>query len=136
MSYFYEECHHLDAKICFNIGINRESGFLYKANHNFFNSITKGLEALNTMVQSNTPFLLSLVAEEVGAQPRENATSTAVDVAIIVQDQTNDPPQFSQKSYVTHLAENAPVGTALYFGDGQLTQVTDRDQVSCWFHDV
>ena len=92
-------------------------------------TVRKNLKELNSMVQSNTPFLLSLVAEEIGARPGENNTSTAVDIAIIVQDQTNDPPEFNQKSYVAHLSENAPVGTALYFGDGQLPQVTDHDQV-------
>ena len=33
-------------------------------------------------------------------------------------------------SYVAHLMENAPVGTALYFGDGQNPQVTDNDKVN------
>lgn len=35
-----------------------------------------------------------------------------------------------KNSYVAHLMENAAVGTALYFGDGQNPQVTDNDQVS------
>lgn len=35
--------------------------------------------------------------------------------------------------YVAHLMENSPVGTALYFGDGQNPQVTDNDQVYIYF---
>jgi len=102
------------------------------------------------MLRSRAPFLLTIIAEEMGTLPGESNTSSAADVAIIVEDETNDPPQFNQdrydsiksllfiiiskfdffwNSYVAHLIENAPVGTALHFGDGQNPQVTDSDQV-------
>ena len=90
---------------------------------------------------NNTPFLLSLVAEEVGALPDENNTSTMIDVAIIIRDETNDPPEFNRKSYVAYVAENAAVGTELVFsltpsaddrqtgaGAAAAAQVTDHDQ--------
>lgn len=33
-------------------------------------------------------------------------------------------------SYVAHLIENPAVGTALHFGEGQVPQVLDQDQVN------
>lgn len=33
------------------------------------------------------------------------------------------------RSYVAHLTENPSVGTALHFGEGQVPQVLDQDQV-------
>lgn len=102
------------------------------------------------MVRSKAPFLLSIVAEEIGSLSSEGNTSTKIDLAILIEDETNDPPEFNQdrytfpykntkikilknynthNRYVAHLMENSPVGTALYFGDGQNPQVTDNDQV-------
>ena len=51
------------------------------------------------MLRSRAPFLLTIIAEEMGTLPGESNTSSAADVAIIVEDETNDPPQFNQDRY-------------------------------------
>lgn len=58
--------------------------------------VRKSLSGLNQMLRSRAPFLLTIIAEEMGTLPGESNTSSAADVAIIVEDETNDPPQFNQ----------------------------------------
>ena len=50
------------------------------------------------------------------------------DIAIIVDDVINHPPQFLQKTYIASLEENALEGTALKFVGG-FDRVQDFDKV-------
>lgn len=61
--------------------------------------VRKSLKALNQMVRSKSPFLLTIVAEEMGSRMNESNTSTSVDLAILIEDETNDPPEFNQDRY-------------------------------------
>ncbi|KAI9561048.1 hypothetical protein GHT06_012004 [Daphnia sinensis] len=90
--------------------------------------VRKKLVPLNQMVRSKAPFLLTVMAEEMGSLINESNTTTTIDIALMIEDETNDPPEFNQDRFVAHLMENSPVGTALYFGDGQNPLVTDNDQ--------
>ena len=70
-------------------------------------TVRKRLADVQEMVRSGSPFLLTIVGEEEGASPSENDTRSAVDVAIIVQKETNDPPKFShQRSPMLKLLKN------------------------------
>ena len=57
----------------------------------------KKLSALNQMLHSRAPFLLTIIAEEMGAPPSEPNTTSTIDVALMIEDQTNDPPEFNQE---------------------------------------
>ena len=58
--------------------------------------VRKKLVPLNQMVHSKAPFLLTVVAEEVGNLANEGNTSTKIDLALLIEDETNDPPEFNQ----------------------------------------
>jgi len=49
------------------------------------------------MLPSKAPFLLTVIAEEMGSPPQEENTITPIDIALMIVDETNDPPQFNQK---------------------------------------
>ena len=51
------------------------------------------------MVRPNTPFLLTVMAEEVGALKNESETATSVELALLIEDKFNDPPVFNQDRY-------------------------------------
>ena len=72
----------------------------------------------NSIIQifnySNSNFLVGEFAE--------------ADIAIIVDDVINHPPQFLQKTYIASLEENALEGTALKFVGG-FDRVQDFDKV-------
>ena len=48
------------------------------------------------MVRSKAPFLLTIVAEEMGSRLNESNTTTSIDLAILIENETNDPPEFNQ----------------------------------------
>ncbi len=60
----------------------------------------KKLVPLNQMVRSKAPFLLTIMAEELGSLINEANTTTTVDIALMVEDETNDPPEFNSDRYV------------------------------------
>ncbi len=51
------------------------------------------------MVRSKAPFLLTVMAEELGSLINEANTTTTVDIALMVEDETNDPPEFNSDRY-------------------------------------
>ena len=44
------------------------------------------------MVHSNAPFLLKIIAEEIGSN-----TVTTIELALLLEDETNDAPEFNQE---------------------------------------
>jgi hypothetical protein len=62
--------------------------------------VRKKLVPLNQMVRSKAPFLLTIMAEELGSLINEANTTTTVDIALMVEDETNDPPEFNSDRYV------------------------------------
>lgn len=56
----------------------------------------KKLITLNQMVRSKAPFVITVMAEEMPALANESNTSTTVDLALLIEDETNDPPEFNQ----------------------------------------
>ena len=61
--------------------------------------VRKNLAPLNQMVHSNAPFLLTIIAEEIGSQFNDSSTVTAVELALLLEDDTNDAPEFNQERY-------------------------------------
>lgn len=51
------------------------------------------------MVRSKAPFLLTVMAEEMGSLINDSNTTSTVDIALMVEDETNDPPEFHQDRY-------------------------------------
>ena len=60
-------------------------------------TVRKALAELNQMIRSKAPFLLTVIAEEIGTLPYENNTQTSINVAIMIEDETNDAPKFNQE---------------------------------------
>lgn len=52
------------------------------------------------MVRSKAPFLLTVMAEEMGSLINESNTTTTIDIALMIEDETNDPPEFNQDRYL------------------------------------
>jgi hypothetical protein len=65
--------------------------------------VRKKLVPLNQMVRSKAPFLLTIMAEELGSLINEANTTTTVDIALMVEDETNDPPEFNSDRYAVFL---------------------------------
>lgn len=59
--------------------------------------VRKKLFALNQMLHSKAPFILTIIAEEMGTHPSEPNTTSTIDVALIIEDQSNDAPEFNQE---------------------------------------
>ena len=57
----------------------------------------KKLTPLNQMVHSNAPFLVKIIAEEIGTAFNDSNTVTAVELALLLEDDTNDAPEFNQE---------------------------------------
>ena len=57
----------------------------------------KNLAELHRMLPSKAPFLLTIIAEEMGTAFGEDDTLSSVDIALMVVDETNDAPQFNQE---------------------------------------
>lgn len=49
------------------------------------------------MVHSNAPFLVKIIAEEIGTAFNDSNTVTAVELALLLEDDTNDAPEFNQE---------------------------------------
>lgn len=56
----------------------------------------KRLVPINQMVRNKAPFLLTIMAEEIGSLINEINTTSTIDVALVIEDETNDPPEFNQ----------------------------------------
>lgn len=57
----------------------------------------KKLTSLNQMVHSNAPFLLKIIAEEIGSGFNDSNTVAAIELALLLKDETNDAPEFNQE---------------------------------------
>ena len=57
----------------------------------------KKLTPLNQMVHSNSPFLLKIIAEEIGSGFNDSNTVTTIELALLLEDETNDAPEFNQE---------------------------------------
>ena len=57
----------------------------------------KKLTPLNQMVHSNAPFLLKIIAEEIGSGFNDSNTVTTIELALLLEDETNDAPEFNQE---------------------------------------
>lgn len=60
-------------------------------------AVRKNLAELNQMLPSKAPFVLTVIAEEIGRSFEENDAVTPIDVALMIVDETNDPPRFNQQ---------------------------------------
>lgn len=80
-------------------------------------------------IQPSTPLLLRIIAEELDDNGLTTGEATNADIAIIIDDVLNHPPQFLQKSYIASIEENAAEGTTLQFVAG-FDKVQDFDKVS------
>ena len=49
------------------------------------------------MVHSNSPFLLKIIAEEIGSGFNDSNTVTTIELALLLEDETNDAPEFNQE---------------------------------------
>lgn len=80
-------------------------------------------------IQPSTPLLLRIIAEELDENGMASGETTNADIAIIIDDVLNHPPQFLQKSYIASIDENSAEGTTLEFLAG-FDKVQDFDKVS------
>lgn len=72
--------------------------------------------------------MLRIFVEELNEEGQSSGESAEADIAIIIDDVINHPPQFLQKTYIASLAENSPEGTTLNFVAG-FDRVQDFDKV-------
>ncbi|XP_032515208.2 cadherin-86C [Danaus plexippus] len=91
-------------------------------------TLERPIEEIAAISHAGAPILLTVVAEEVRLSREEpEAMSSTVQLAFILPERDNSPPYFENESYITHLDENAPQGTALVFNDPYIPQVNDND---------
>ena len=79
-------------------------------------------------VQPSSPVLLRIFVEELNENGMATGDKSEVDVAVVIDDVINHPPQFLQKSYIASIEENSAEGTTLSFVGG-FDRVQDFDKV-------
>ena len=84
-------------------------------------------------MQTSEPVMLRIFVEELNHEGFATGEFAEADIAIIVDDVINHPPQYLQKSYIASLEENAFEGTALTFVGG-FDRIQDFDKVcKTWY---
>lgn len=74
----------------------------------------KPLQELQAKIPNDKPILITVIAEEVRSNPREQAAqSSTVKLALIPPKPTELKPQFSNTEYSAEIDENSAVGTTL-----------------------
>ena len=79
-------------------------------------------------IQPSSPVMLRIFVEELTGKGSSTGEFAEADIAIVIDDVINHPPQFLQKTYIASIDENALEGTTLSFVGG-FDRVQDFDKV-------